>query len=122
MYNTIGNEFAHDNYLGGKGIAYYSLSHDEQNEKLELCLTCSKCKENCPLELDIPALIKELQKFDNPKGYKLTYKRVQQELRPVIEKIQTLSEASLDQLHTLLEHEERWSCLLLHQFKMSSKR
>ena len=61
MYNTIGNEYAIDNYLGGKGIAYYSLSRNEKNEKLELCLTCSKCKENCPLELDIPALIKKIR-------------------------------------------------------------
>ena len=61
MYNTIGNEYAIDNYLGGKGIAYYSLSRNEKNEKLELCLTCSKCKESCPLELDVPALIKKIR-------------------------------------------------------------
>lgn len=61
MYNTIGNEYAIDNNLGGKGIAYYSLSNNEKNEKLELCLTCGKCKENCPLELDIPAIIRKIR-------------------------------------------------------------
>ncbi|MBU4373388.1 MAG: LUD domain-containing protein, partial [Euryarchaeota archaeon] len=61
MYNTIGNEYAIDNNLGGKGIAYHSLSNNEKNEKLELCLTCDKCKENCPLELDIPAIIKKIR-------------------------------------------------------------
>jgi len=61
MYNTIGNEFAQDNYLGGKGIAYYSLYNKEKNEKLEFCLTCGKCKENCPLDLDIPAIIKKIR-------------------------------------------------------------
>ncbi|MDO9098607.1 MAG: LUD domain-containing protein [Candidatus Methanoperedens sp.] len=61
MYNTVGNEYAIDNNLGGKGIAYYSLSNNEKNEKLELCLTCGKCKENCPLELDIPAIIKKIR-------------------------------------------------------------
>ncbi|MCZ7357978.1 MAG: LUD domain-containing protein [Candidatus Methanoperedens sp.] len=61
MYNTVGNEFALDNYLGGKGIAYYSLCNNEKNEKLELCLTCGKCKDNCPVELDIPALIKKIR-------------------------------------------------------------
>ncbi len=61
MYNTVGNEFAMDNNLGGKGIAYYSLSHDEKNKKLELCLTCGKCKENCPLGLDIPAIIRKIR-------------------------------------------------------------
>lgn len=61
MYNTIGTEYAIDNFLGGKGIAYYSLSRNEKNEKLELCLTCSKCRESCPLELDIPGIIKEIR-------------------------------------------------------------
>lgn len=61
MYNTIGNEYAIDNYLGGKGIAYYSLYNNENNEKLELCLTCSKCKENCPVGLDIPGIIRKIR-------------------------------------------------------------
>lgn len=61
MYNTIGNEYAIDSYLGGKGLAYYSVYTNEPNEKLELCLGCGKCMENCPLELDIPDLIKNLR-------------------------------------------------------------
>ena len=61
MYNTIGNEYAIDSYLGGKGLAYYSLYTDEPHEKLELCLRCGKCRENCPLELDIPEIIKNLR-------------------------------------------------------------
>ncbi len=61
MYNTIGNEFARDNRLGGKGIAYYSLYSNERDEKLELCLTCGRCKQNCPLGLDIPAIIKKIR-------------------------------------------------------------
>jgi L-lactate utilization protein LutB len=61
MYNTIGNEFARDNHLGGKGIAYYSLYSNQNDEKLELCLTCGKCKEYCPLGLDIPAIIKKIR-------------------------------------------------------------
>ncbi|CAG0990923.1 Lactate utilization protein B [Methanosarcinales archaeon] len=61
MYNTIGNEYAIDSYLGGKGLAYYSAYSNEPNEKLELCLGCGKCMENCPLELDIPDLIKNLR-------------------------------------------------------------
>lgn len=61
MYNTIGNEYAIDNYLGGRGLAYYSLYTDEPHEKLELCLGCGKCKENCPLELDIPEMIRKLR-------------------------------------------------------------
>jgi L-lactate dehydrogenase complex protein LldG len=61
VYNTIGNEFASENNLGGKGIAYHSLYSDGKNEKLEFCLTCGRCKENCPLELDIPAIIRKIR-------------------------------------------------------------
>lgn len=64
MYNTIGNEFAQDNYLGGRGIAYSSLYNNEKNEKLELCLSCEKCKENCPVDLDIPSIIKKIRSRD----------------------------------------------------------
>jgi L-lactate dehydrogenase complex protein LldG len=61
MYNTIGIEYARDNYLGGKGIAYYSLYSNKKDEKLAFCLACSKCKQNCPLELDIPAIIRKIR-------------------------------------------------------------
>jgi L-lactate utilization protein LutB len=64
MYNTIGNEFARDNYLGGKGIAYHSLCINEKDEKLTFCLTCGKCRDNCPLGLDIPSIIKKLRSND----------------------------------------------------------
>lgn len=59
---------------------------------------------------NISLLIAELQKFDNPKGYKLTHKKIQEELQPVMEKIIVLGEAGVDQLHLLLEKEESWSC------------
>jgi L-lactate utilization protein LutB len=61
MYNTIGNEFAVDNYLGGKGLAYYSIYNNGKDKKLEFCLTCGKCEQNCPLELDIPAIIRKIR-------------------------------------------------------------
>jgi L-lactate dehydrogenase complex protein LldG len=61
MYNTIGNEYAIDSFLGGKGLAYSSIYSGEPDEKLELCLGCGKCKENCPLELDVPEIIKKLR-------------------------------------------------------------
>lgn len=61
MYNTIGTEYAIDNYLGGRGIAYHSMYADKPDEKLELCLGCGKCMEFCPLGLDIPEIINKLR-------------------------------------------------------------
>ncbi|MCE8422501.1 MAG: lactate utilization protein [Candidatus Methanoperedens sp.] len=64
MYNTIGNEFAMDNNLGGKGLAYHSLYTDEKDRKLEFCLSCGKCKANCPLELNITGMIRKIRSKD----------------------------------------------------------
>ncbi|MEW5896442.1 MAG: SEC-C metal-binding domain-containing protein [Nanoarchaeota archaeon] len=59
---------------------------------------------------EINELITELQKFDNPKGYRLTREKVHEEMQPVMEKLLALGEASVEQLHSLLEYEESWSC------------
>ncbi len=61
MYNTIGTDYAIDNHLGGKGLAYYSLCNGGGSDKLEFCLTCGKCKENCPLEIDLPRIIRAIR-------------------------------------------------------------
>ena len=66
MYNTVGNYFAEDKYLGGKGLAYQSLSKEEVNKKLEFCLTCGKCRENCPLSIDVPAIIRSIRSESLP--------------------------------------------------------
>lgn len=66
MYNTVGNYFAEEKYLGGKGLAYQSLSKEEVNKKLEFCLTCGKCRENCPLSIDIPAVIRNIRSESLP--------------------------------------------------------
>jgi L-lactate utilization protein LutB len=61
MYNTIGNSFAEEKYLGGKGLAYKSLTDDEVNSKLGFCLTCGKCREHCPLSIDVPAVVRKIR-------------------------------------------------------------
>ena len=48
MYNTVGNYFAEEKDLGGKGLARHSLSKGESDKKLEFCLTCGRCKEKLP--------------------------------------------------------------------------
>jgi len=66
MYNTIGNHFAEDKYLGGKGLAYKSLTDEEVNKKLEFCLTCGRCRKNCPLSIDVPAAIRSIRSDSLP--------------------------------------------------------
>jgi L-lactate dehydrogenase complex protein LldG len=66
MYNTVGNYFAEEKDLGGKGLARHSLSKGEPHKKLEFCLTCGKCKESCPLSIDIPAVIRNIRSESIP--------------------------------------------------------
>ena len=66
MYNTVGNFFAEDKYLGGKGLALQSLTSDEVNKKLEYCLSCGKCRENCPLEINVPVAIRKIRSNSVP--------------------------------------------------------
>lgn len=64
IYNTIGNFFASGKNLGGKGLVYTLLYDPDDKEvikKLELCLTCGHCKKNCPLNIDIPSIIRKLR-------------------------------------------------------------
>lgn len=66
MYNTVGNFFAEEKYLGGKGLAYQSLIEEAVNKKLEFCLTCGKCRENCPLSIDVAAIIRDIRSESLP--------------------------------------------------------
>lgn len=66
MYNTVGNYFAEEKYLGGKGLAYKSLSEEEVTEKLEFCLTCGRCRKHCPLSIDVPGIIRGIRSESLP--------------------------------------------------------
>lgn len=59
---------------------------------------------------ETPALITQLQQFDNPKGYRFEYKTVKEKLGPVVEQLAQKGEAALEPLHELLNYEESWSC------------
>lgn len=61
VYNVIGNKYGIENFLGGKGLAYYSLKNRTNIKLLEYCLSCKKCRKSCPLNIDIPNIIKEIR-------------------------------------------------------------
>ena len=66
VYNTVGNYFAEEKDLGGKGLARHSLSKGESDKKLEFCLTCGRCKKSCPLSINIPAVIRNIRSDSYP--------------------------------------------------------
>lgn len=63
-YGVYGDRFSIDSQLGGRGLVYSVLSLKapaRANAGLELCLTCRKCQQNCPLAIDIPFMVNKLR-------------------------------------------------------------
>jgi L-lactate dehydrogenase complex protein LldG len=63
-YGVYGNRFSVDSHLGGRGVVYSALNKEasvEANEGLDLCLSCRKCQQNCPLAIDIPSMVTSLR-------------------------------------------------------------
>jgi len=63
-YGVYGDRFSIDSQLGGRGLVYSVLSLKapaRANAGLELCLTCRKCQQNCPLAIDIPLMVNKLR-------------------------------------------------------------
>ena len=63
-YSVYGNRFGIDNELGGKGVIYSALSSKapaETDNGLDLCLSCRKCQQNCPLSIDTPSMVNKLR-------------------------------------------------------------
>jgi len=63
-YGVYGNEFGVDSHLGGRGVVYSALIREasvKADEGLDLCLSCRKCQQNCPLAIDIPSMVSRLR-------------------------------------------------------------
>lgn len=73
-YNVFGNKYGNGSFLGGKGVAYSTLSSEADsldNNRIYMCVSCGHCKKNCPLKIDTPSIINKLrvmypQKFSEP--------------------------------------------------------
>lgn len=73
-YNVFGNKYGNGSFLGGKGVAYSTLSNEVEslnNNRIYLCVSCGHCKKHCPLNIDTPSIINKLrvmypQKFSEP--------------------------------------------------------
>ncbi|MBI4980594.1 SEC-C domain-containing protein [Candidatus Woesearchaeota archaeon] len=63
----------------------------------------------------IDELILQLQRFDNPKGYRMKYEKIKGQLMPAMDELASYGEESLTALHHLLKYEESWSCLFALQ-------
>jgi len=63
-YGVYGNRFSVDSQLGGRGVVYSALNSeafDRVGDELDLCLSCKRCQQNCPLSMDIPSMVTSLR-------------------------------------------------------------
>jgi iron-sulfur cluster protein len=71
IYRQIFDNYG-SHYIGGRGIGMTMLQEGVEKafeSGLYFCTTCQACKENCPLEIDIPVLIRKLRKKAIEKGF-----------------------------------------------------
>ncbi len=69
-YRQIFNKYGL-HYIGGRGIGMTLFQEGVKkafDNGLYFCTTCQLCKENCPLEIDIPKLTRKLRKMSIEKG------------------------------------------------------
>ena len=61
---------------------------------------------------DATHLVTSLKRFDNEKGYKLSYKAVNKNLQEIKKQLIQIGEPALESLHELIKHEATWSSQL----------
>jgi L-lactate utilization protein LutB len=63
-YGVYGKRFSANSHLGGRGLVYSALCSELPVDKrtgLDLCLSCRKCQQNCPVNINIPSMIVKLR-------------------------------------------------------------
>ncbi|MGC8935915.1 MAG: LUD domain-containing protein [Candidatus Methanomethylicaceae archaeon] len=70
VYRVLGGSFGH-NYFGGIGIIWsaFTAGEDKVAAAIDACTKCGRCKEVCPLEIDVPRMIEYLKARLVKKGY-----------------------------------------------------
>lgn len=70
VYRVLGGSFGH-NYFGGIGIIWsaFTAGEDKVAAVIDACTKCGRCKEVCPLEIDVPKMVERLKANLVDKGY-----------------------------------------------------
>jgi L-lactate dehydrogenase complex protein LldG len=71
VYRVLGGSFGH-NYFGGIGIIWSAFTTGDDSlvaAAIDACTKCSRCKEVCPVNIDVPRMIEKLKERLAKKGY-----------------------------------------------------
>lgn len=64
VYNSVGNDFGFNYYLGGRGIAmsrFLNKDEEKDDKKLYMCTLCGMCTLNCPVLTPTNRVIEKLR-------------------------------------------------------------
>jgi L-lactate dehydrogenase complex protein LldG len=71
VYRVLGGSFGH-NYFGGIGIIWSAFTSGDDSvvaAAIDACTRCARCKEVCPVNIDVPAMVERLKERLMKKGY-----------------------------------------------------
>jgi L-lactate dehydrogenase complex protein LldG len=70
IYRIIGGSFG-SNYFGGIGVIWSAFTSGEETvaAAIDACTKCGRCKEVCPVEIDVPKMVEKLKGKLVKKGY-----------------------------------------------------
>ena len=70
VYRILGGSFGH-NYFGGIGIIWsaYTTGEESVAAAADACTKCARCKEVCPVDIDVPKMVERLKERLVKKGY-----------------------------------------------------
>lgn len=71
VYRVLGGSFGY-NYFGGIGIIWSAFTSGDDSvvaAAIDACTRCARCKEVCPVDIDVPRMIERLKERLVKKGY-----------------------------------------------------
>ncbi len=80
VYHQMGNRYGGD-YIGSRGIVMKAFQKNDPIESLKAakeggsfnCTLCGVCHENCPLRIDLPALVRKVREKQQSRKYSNFY-------------------------------------------------
>ena len=71
VYRVLGGSFGH-NYFGGIGLIWSAFTRGDDTvvaAAIDACTRCGRCKEVCPVNIDVPKMVERLKERLVSKGY-----------------------------------------------------
>lgn len=78
LWNAVAGYFGENVYMGGFGAIFTAFTKDLESALTQAftCTLCGKCKELCPMDIDVPEMIRKLRQRIVEKGIAKPHERI----------------------------------------------